>query len=183
MGEYLKEQILTRVASSQSPISGGGFKATLSKEYAKQKQAEVGNKKANLELSGGMLDSLGFKVTPNGIEIGVYGSAAERADGHNNFSNTSTLPERKFLPEEGERFKGDIEKEVKRIIEDKLVEQLEIGRRDFALIKNKKELMLKMRELFPDMSLTRATDAALRNRQFRELFDEFNLTRFFDDED
>ena len=180
MGEYLKEQVLTYVAAQSTPISGAGYKSSLSSKYAKVKQAEVGNQLANLELTGGMLDQFDYRVTSSGVEIGVYGSAALRADGHNNFSGDSDLPERRFLPKEGESFKSQITREVKRIIEDKLVEQLEFGRRDFALIKNKKELMAKFKEMFPDMSLTQATNAALRNRDFLTLLDEFNLSRFLD---
>lgn len=183
VGEYLKEQILTYVASSSTPVSGASYKSSLSKSYAKFKKSEVGNTLANLELTGEMLDQLDYRVTSAGVEVGVYGSSARKADGHNNFSGSSDLPERRFLPKEGEAFKAQITKEVTRIIEDKLTEQIEIGRKDFALIKNKQELMDTFKTMFPDMSLNKATDAALRNREFRMLLDEFNLTRFLDGQD
>ena len=74
---------------------------------------------ANLELSGDMLDSLEFRVKGTKIEVGIWGSEADKADGHNNFSGDSKLPERKFIPNgsNGETFRPDIRQEVDSILE------------------------------------------------------------------
>lgn len=183
VGEFVKEQILLSVAESSSPISGGAFKKSLSAAYKKQKEADGLPGVANLELTGEMLDSLDYKTTKDGIEIGVFGRAALRADGHNNFSGESELPGRQFLPKEGESFKPSIQKEIDRIIRDKLTENLSISRRDFATVRNGIELWQVLREFFPGYRKSQIVETVLRNRQFVGLLDEFNLLRFLDGEE
>lgn len=78
----------------------------------------------NLELSGEMLDQLDYRVTDDGIEIGVYGDAAPRADGHNNLSGDSKIPTRRFIPAEGESFRDGIAREVDRILADAASEEV-----------------------------------------------------------
>jgi hypothetical protein len=111
------EQALLRVAQRKSPITGESF-AALSDKYKAKKVGEGLPGVPNLEESGDMLDSLDYRVTGDGIEFGVFGEAAPRADGHNNLSGESLLPTRQFIPGEGEGFTSDIEKEVARIIAD-----------------------------------------------------------------
>lgn len=109
IGELLVEQILESVADAKTPIQGGEYKRTLSKEYGKFKQEENGNNKANLDLTGEMLSSLDYKIEGNKIKLGIFDSVeAPKADGHNNFSGESKLPTRQFLPKEGQEFKSDI---------------------------------------------------------------------------
>jgi phage gpG-like protein len=178
VGEYLKEQILLSVADSSSPISGGEFKKTLSPKYKKEKEKAGLPGKANLEFSGDMLDSLTFKPTSKGLEIGVFGEEALRADGHNNFTGKSKLPTRQFLPKEGENFKQDIKREVDRILRDKLAEQVDYRRSTFATIRTKEELFQTLRELLPGFTRVQIVEAVLRNEELFELLDEFNLVRF-----
>lgn len=178
VGNYLKEQILLSVAESSSPISGGEFKSTLSPKYKKEKMSQGLPGKANLELSGIMLDSLDFKPTSKGLEIGVFGEAALRADGHNNFTGESKLPARQFLPKEGETFKQDVKREVDKIIRDKLAEQVDYRRSTFATIRTKEELFQTLRELLPNFNRVQIVEAVLRNEDLFELLDEFNLIRF-----
>lgn len=181
VGEFLKEQVLQYVASKQSPVSGGGWKQTLSRSYAKFKQAEIGNKDANLEFTGKTLDSLDHKPTREGIELGVFGSRAEIAEGHNNLSGSSDLPERRFLPDVGQNFKRDIVREVDRIIRDKVAEQVEVSRRDVATIRNKEELDAFLKEVLPALTKAQRNSAVLRSDDLRALLDEFNLLRFLKD--
>lgn len=101
------EQTLSYVAESKSPVDGSSFKK-LSKEYGAIKKAETGSDDPNLDLTGSMLTSLEFKVSGDKIELGVYGSDAGKADGHNNFSGKSKLPRRQFLPDKGEAFESSI---------------------------------------------------------------------------
>lgn len=98
-------------------MTGESFER-LSDAYKTKKTAQGLPGVPNLEESGDMLDSLDYRLTDNGIEFGVYGEAAPRADGHNNLSGESLLPTRQFIPGEGEGFTSDIEKEVARIIAD-----------------------------------------------------------------
>jgi hypothetical protein len=183
VGEFLKEQVVLSINALESPISGGKFKKTLSPEYKKEKVKQGGSPVPNLQLSGEMLDSLDYRVTSKGIELGVFGPAALRADGHNNLSGESELPERKFLPDIGESFKSSIKGEVEKIIQDKIVEDIEVTRRDFATIRNKAELYESLERIYPDFDSYEITEAILRNPQLTKLLDEFNLLRFLNIED
>ena len=182
VGEYLKEQILKAVAESTSPISGGAFKKSLSPAFKKKKESEGLPGVANLEYSGQMLDSLDYKVTSKGIELGVFGEPARRADGHNNFSGESKLPKRQFLPEEGQAFKGSIQQEIDKIIRDKLADNITATRRDFATIRNKQELFETLKEMFPDFNRAQIVDTVTRSPKIAGLLNEFNLLRFLADE-
>lgn len=130
VGEYLIEQILLSVGESKSPLSGERFKA-LSKDYRAKKMAEGAPGVPNLELNGDMLSSLTYEEKDEGIEIGVFGADAPKADGHNNFSGKSSLPERRFLPSQGEGFKPSIEKEIQAIVQDAIAEEAEIIEAEF----------------------------------------------------
>ena len=105
------------MASQRSPVTGERF-AALSPDYRAKKTGSGLPGIANLEESGDMLDSLDYRITRDGIEFGVFGADAPKADGHNNLSGESLLPTRQFIPAEGEGFTSDIEKEVARIIAD-----------------------------------------------------------------
>lgn len=183
VGEFLKEQILKAVAESTSPVSGGSFKKQLSKDYKKLKESENLPGIANLEYSGQMLDSLSYKVTSKGIELGVFGEPAKRADGHNNFSGESKLPKRQFLPEEGQKFKSTIQQEIDKIIRDKLADNVQATRRDFATIRSKAELFETLKEMFPDFSRAQIVDTVTRSASLSSLLNEFNLLRFLRGED
>ena len=105
------------MSQRKSPVTGDSFQA-LSPKYKERKVSEGLPGVPNLEESGDMLDSLDYRITSDGIEFGIFGEAALRADGHNNLSGESALPTRQFIPGEGEGFTSDIEKEVARIIAD-----------------------------------------------------------------
>ena len=115
VGNFVVEEILRSVSSASSPVSGGRYKKTLSQEYADAEKG--GNRTANLELEGDMLDSLEFKNTRAGVEVGIFkASEVPKADGHNNFSGQSKLPTRQFIPKENEKFKRNIESGIKNIV-------------------------------------------------------------------
>lgn len=117
VGQFVVDEILRSVSNASSPVSGGRYKKTLSKEYADEMKG--GNRTANLELEGDMLDSLEFKNTRSGIEVGIFKSSeVGKADGHNNFSGQSKLPTRQFIPKEKEKFKRNIEAGIKQIVND-----------------------------------------------------------------
>lgn len=121
------EQILQRVSSRKSPITGESFTPLTSKDYKKEKKNAGLSAVADLEFSGKMLDSLDYKIDGDDITIGVFGEAAPRADGHNNLSGDSSLPERRFLPGKGEGFVPAIQKQLDRIIADSVAEGADVA--------------------------------------------------------
>lgn len=119
IGEYLIEQILASTSEQRSPIAGYGRFAPLSKKYKEKKEESGRSGVPNLDFDGDMLGSLEYELTEEGIEIGVFGSEAPKADGHNDFSGASELPLRRFLPDVGESFRKDISQEIEAIITEK----------------------------------------------------------------
>lgn len=118
IGEFIVNEVRSYCADASSPVSGGSWKATLSKEYAKRKVAAGGDPIANLELTGELMDAVSFEVTDDTtMEFGVWGAQAAKADGHNNFSGASELPLREFVPKEGGTFKRDILSGIRLIAE------------------------------------------------------------------
>jgi hypothetical protein len=177
VGQFLVEQINLHLAKTQSPVDGGTFKA-LSPKYKKEKQSDGLAGRPDLEFSGQMKDQIDFRSTSKGIEIGVFGSAAARADGHNNFSGQSQIPTRQFLPKEGETFKSSIDREINKIINDKIAEDIDLTRADVAEIGTKEELFEVLRDIFPNFSRKEIIDAVIRNDEMLTLLNEFNLVRF-----
>jgi len=110
------------VAERTDPFTGRAFKP-LSKSYAKYKQAQGNSPVPNLELDGDMLDALDYRITPDGIELGVFGAQAGKADGHCDFSGDSNIPTRRFLPEDS---LGRYQRDVDMIIQDALGDTVEI---------------------------------------------------------
>lgn len=115
IGEYVRTEILQYVGDGKSPVSGGAFKKSLSPEYKKIKDKISSADFANLELTGDMLDALEFRVEGNKIKIGVFDpTQIPKAYNHN---VGDTLPQRQFIPEQGEKFKSPIEKGMREIAE------------------------------------------------------------------
>ena len=131
VGDLIVNEILRYVQDGTSPVSGYGGFTELSTEYAKQQKG--GNKKPNLELNGDLLDALEFKTgRGDQIEFGIFKSSqVPKADGHNNFSGDSNLPLRRFIPDENESLKRDIESKIKTIIND-----YASGREDLGLLQD-----------------------------------------------
>lgn len=140
VGEFLVEQVLQSVAEAKSPVSGESFPA-LKADYKKKKVAEGGSGVANLELSGDLLDALDFKSTAEGLEIGFFNSQAWKADGHLKFSGADNgIPQRRFLPDEGQKFKRDIESQIEDIILDKIIGRAELNENDLKDVETKTDL-------------------------------------------
>ena len=116
IGDFVVEEILIAVSKGQSPVIGEkrNFKK-LKPDYAKAEKG--GDRNPDLELLGDMLDSLTFKNTTKGIEVGIFkATEVPKADGHNNFSGKSTLPKRRFIPKDSQKFRKSIQNGVKGII-------------------------------------------------------------------
>jgi len=124
VGQYLVDAILDNVGSGKSPVAGYGAFAQLSKEYAESEKG--GRRIPNLDLNGDMLNSLTYEVTPSGVEVGIFNrEQAAKSYGHNTgFEGHPFLdgvaPERRFIPDDSENFKREIQSGINRIIEDRL---------------------------------------------------------------
>lgn len=117
IGDLIINEILKSVEQGKSPVSGESKFKKLNKKYAKDQKH--GNTTPNLELEGDLLDSLTFKNTKQGIEVGIFKSSeVPKADGHNNFSGKSRLPKRRFIPGESQTFKRGIKSEINQIIQE-----------------------------------------------------------------
>jgi hypothetical protein len=177
VGDFLVEQILSSVGSSESPITGSKFKA-LSKEYKKHKEDQGLGNKPNLEFSGSMLDSLDYKITPKGIEIGIFGEDAPKADGHNNFSGDSKLPTRQFLPKEGDGFSSKIQSGVDQIINEYLVKANPLKEEDIKQIESKSDLWDLLENQYEDLTKAEIRDAVLGNMELVDLLNEYGLLKY-----
>lgn len=128
IGELVVNEILIYLQDGESPVSGYGKFKKLNKEYADK--MKNGDRNPNLELFGDMLDALKYESRKGSeIEVGIFKSKeVPKADGHNNFSGDSQLPLRRFIPDENESFKKDIESKIKTIIQDYTEESGDDGR-------------------------------------------------------
>lgn len=110
---------LESVSRGESPVAGEGSFERLSSEYADREKG--GNRTANMELSGDMLDELSEEISPiedNWIEIGIRsGLAAEKAESHNHHSGAGRNPRRRFIPGPSQVYSSDIMRESERILE------------------------------------------------------------------
>jgi hypothetical protein len=118
IGEFLHYSVLTYVDKQNSPVSGHGAFKKLSPDYKKAKVAKGGEPVPNLELTTKMLTALKVKTTRDSVVLSISGKQGDKADGHNNHSGESSLPMRRFIPDDkdGETFKRDILSGVKRIL-------------------------------------------------------------------
>lgn len=176
LGELLVEQILDSLASTQTPIQGGKYKATLSKDYAAKKKAETGSSAANLDLSGELLNAIDYKIQGNTIKIGVFGSDnAGKADGHNNFSGRSNLPTRQFLPEEGQQFKKDIRDLISETVDAYKADNTELDSKKLNKIESKQDLYAYLAEELGLTSKAAIREAVLGSKGLIDVLDDFDL--------
>lgn len=175
VGEFLIEQTQIKLAQGESPIEGYGKFKRLSKEYAAHKVDEGGSSIPDLESSGEMRDQLTFKTTAKGIEIGVIGPSAPKADGHNNLSGASDLPLRRFIPDVGETYKGEISRQVKEIITDIVGEQHEFEKDDFEDVETKAGLYAILTQGFEGFTRSEIRTAVLRNEDLLKILGELDL--------
>lgn len=126
VGEFLVESILDYVGDGRSPVTGQQFKQ-LSKPYADDEKG--GRRTPNLDLEGDMLNSLIFKPTKNGVEVGIYDDdQAIKAFGHiTGFEGHPWLdgvaPARPFIPGTKADFTGKIMEGVQQIVDKRLAEE------------------------------------------------------------
>lgn len=173
VGDFLKEKILEKVSSGKSPVAGERF-SPLDPAYAKK--AHGGNRTPRLEDTGDMLDSLDYKITTKGIDLGIFGSGeGDKADGHNNFSGKSQIPQRRFLPDEGQDFQSDIQKGIEQIVADALADSVPVSKDELEGISSKAELYDRLSEVFQGMTRAEIRSAVLRSPDFSGLLDDLDL--------
>lgn len=124
IGQFVVDSILDRTGSAKTSVSGGEYKASLSKKYKRLKDELGGQLFANLELEGDMLSSLTYEDGGgNSIKVGIFdGDQAAKAYGHNTgFKGHPTIkggPKRQFIPAPDEEFARPIMSGIKDIIAD-----------------------------------------------------------------
>ena len=123
VADYVKEAILEDAAKGVSSVSGKKW-AALDPDYKEFKSKKSSAARANLELTGAMLDALEVKIKGNKIEIGWFDEdEAAKADGHNNFSGESKLPLRQSIPKPDEEFRPGIREQIASILADYKAEE------------------------------------------------------------
>lgn len=177
VGTYIVEQSLAAVAESKSPVMGESIPALKKGPYREKKAQELGTTRADLQYSGEMLDELDFRPAPDGIKVGVFGERAPAADGHNNLSGKSSLPRRRFIPDEGQEYKSEIKKEVSRIVADVIAEETRFKKSDFAGVETKSELLKVLRSKFGAMSNSELTLTVYRNEDLLDLLISLKLNK------
>ena len=178
VGEYLVEQTLLSLGESKTPVSGAGFKKTLSKEYKKEKVAAGRSGVADLEFEGDLKDSFTFKSTDSGIKIGHFGKEAPKADGHNNFSGKSELPERRYLPKEGESYKRNIQSEIDKIVQDAIVSEVPISENKLKSVETKTDFWSLLMSTYEGLTRVEIRDAVSRNESFVQTLIALDLLKW-----
>jgi len=115
VGDYLVQSILDYVGEAKSPVAGGKYKATLNEDYANS--MKNGDRLANLDLNGDMLNALTFKTNAatGKVTVGIFDD--EQAIKSYNHNKGDTLPKRQFIPDEDQLLQAEIIRGVKRILE------------------------------------------------------------------
>lgn len=181
IGEILVEEILASVADRNTPIQGAPAFKKLSKEYKKFKLEETGSGEPNLDLTGDLISSIDYKVEGNSLKLGVFDPEnAGKADGHNNFSGKSNLPERRFLPKEGETFKKSIRDLIAETVENYKADAAELDEKKLDKIESKTELYKYLKDELGIESRAAINRAVLGSKQLVKLLDEYDLLDMID---
>ena len=118
VGEFLLTQVLEDIAKGISSVSGRKWKG-LSPQYKDVKAKETSAVKANLELTGEMLDDLDWRLKNKRIEIGWFKDKDQTIKAFNH-NTGDTLPKRQSIPRPSEKFRPGIRKEMDAIINEVL---------------------------------------------------------------
>lgn len=129
-----------------------------------------------MELEGDMLDALSFEETRDGVEVGIFGKEAWKADGHLKFSGEEgTAPRRRFLPGEGQEFDPAIQDGIEKIILDAIGDETRFNRQDFDAVSTKSELYSVLSEYFPDLARAEIKQAIVSVPSLVTFLDELSL--------
>jgi len=180
IAEYLKEQILLNVGKQQSPIAGEKWPNLKKGPYRDKVKPDIaGNTRANMELRGDMLDQLDYEITDDGVEIGIYGSEAWKADGHNKLSGaTNKTPKRRFIPKKGQNFDRGIQENIENIIKDYIIDQESFNKSDFDGVSSRASLLDIFRPRFEGMSDVDIISTVKRNTQLVDMLKTLGFLKF-----
>lgn len=112
VGQYLVDSMLDKIAEGISPVAGVGEFKRLTKHYADEEKG--GDKTANMDEHGDMLNALTYKIVGNSLKIGIFDDKqAIKSYAHNTgFKGHPFLegkaPKRQFIPDEDQKLKRDI---------------------------------------------------------------------------
>lgn len=178
VSDYIINETLNYVAQSKSPVSGESF-PSLSKDYKQKKEADGRGDEANLEFTGRTLQALTTKPSEDGIKIGVFNNRAPIADGHLNFSGDSEIPQRRFIPAEGQDYKSPVKREIEQIITRVVAEDIDVKSRELEEIETKSGFYEYFSKLLNTTSRTAIREAIISNEDLFTKVKKKNLTRFF----
>lgn len=120
-GQRIVQMIKTAIAQGRSPVQGKGPFIPYASERDNDPRKYPGNLKpsrpVNLSLTGQMLRYYAMQITSSlqTMKIGLINAPKkiiDRAMGNNLGNPDKNVPERRFIPQEGERFTANIEKEI-----------------------------------------------------------------------
>ena len=115
VGEYLVNETIRYMEEGRSPVAGEQPLSKLGKDYAADEHN--GDRTPTLNATGRLRESLQFRSTDKGVEIGIFHKSQQgKADGHNNFSGKSQLPQRRFVPLSRQSYRSEIMANVDRIL-------------------------------------------------------------------
>ena len=121
IGDYIRDTMLDFITEGKSPVTARKFKR-LSTPYSDDMKG--GDRTADMQLEGDMLDALDFKVKKDYLEIGWFDSdQAAKAFGHTTGMEghpwlEGKTPVRKLIPDEKGFFAAEIRDGIADIIED-----------------------------------------------------------------
>ena len=122
VAEFVKTEVLNYIGSSESPVEDGAWKTKLTKGYLKQKRKISSVGRANLELTGALLDDLDVVVKGNSLTLQVEGAQAPKADGNNRGSygkaRGNRSKAREFIPKRRQKLKKEIIDGISEILEE-----------------------------------------------------------------
>jgi phage gpG-like protein len=129
IAEVVIDEIQSYLAKGESPVDGQSF-PSLSKKYAESEKN--GNRTPNLNLQGDLWDSLAVEFDDSKMIVGVFDKReTPKADGHNNFSGDSKLPQRRFIPNKDESFRPAIMRKVQTLIDSRKSTQQDEDEADY----------------------------------------------------
>lgn len=114
----VKEAVLSRTADLKPSVQDGRWVESLRPAYAKRKAEESSVDKANLELTGDLLDSLKTGVSGRKVFIEVAEEERGKAEGHltGKYGKHSAIRPRQFMPVGNQKLAKPIMDQVRKVL-------------------------------------------------------------------
>lgn len=125
VGEFVIDNIRAMTRDQTSPVTGRRFRELKRKPgtYRDAKRRLVGNTRANLRLSGNMMDSLDHAPTREGVAVGIFKGGSrmkDQANGHNWIDGRrgpKGLARRQFIADNDEDFHSSIQTRLNDLVD------------------------------------------------------------------